>query len=402
MRAGTGTSAPKQSEQFSDPATWLGFIAWSVMLWIVIGYTLIGSNHHNVTAIYRAASEAIVRGGVLYPNDGINGFMGFLYFPGFAVMYLPFDRMGARIGDAVWKVAGCALVTYAAWSQCQDVTHGLRIRVLSLALGISIPLLAGSVLNGQAGIHMAAACWLMILSAFRRQTATLILWTGIAVLAKPLAIVAVLLIAGLRPRTIPALACGIALALALPFVATDGQYVLALYSACWQMLSTMTVSSRFPAADFTAVFLNSGWPLGLADIVIIRCVAAVAIWMVALWFDAHLSRNAAALAAMVLAATYMCLFNPRAEGLTYAILALPCAVVIALHLCEGQERPLWTTAATILVLLGCNGIFGAIFNMTRLWFKPIVTMLLLTLIGIAVAKTWIGSPRTFQLLDGQK
>ena len=140
MRPGTGTLAPKQSERFSDHGTWLGLIAWSVMLCVVIGHTLIGSNNRNVTVVYRAASEAFVRGDMLYPSEGI---MGFLYLPGFAMMYLPFDWMGARIGDAVWKAAGSSLVTYAAWSQCQDVDHGLRIRVLSLALGLSIPLMAG-------------------------------------------------------------------------------------------------------------------------------------------------------------------------------------------------------------------------------------------------------------------
>ena len=398
MRLGSGTLAPKHSEQFIDRRTWLGLIAWSVMLSAVVGYSLIGSNYHNLTSVYRAASEAFGRGDPLYPSEGTTGFAGFLYLPGFAVMYLPFDWIGPRIGEAVWKTTGLALVTYAAWSQCRDVDHDLRTRVLSLALGISIPLVAGSALNGQAGIHMGAACSLMILRAFRRQAADLVLWSGIAILAKPLAIVAVLLVAGLRPRTIPALAGGIAWALALPFAVADGQYVLTLYRDCFQMLATMALSDRFSAADFTAVFLNFGWPKS-THITIIRCAAAFATWAIALWCSLHLPRNAAALAVMVLAANYMCLFNPRAEGLTYAILALPYAVVIASYLYQGYAQPLWIAAAVVLVLLGSNGIFGGIFNSTRHWFKPTVAPLLLMLMTIALAKTWVRDPCTSRFVD---
>jgi hypothetical protein len=160
-----------------------------------------------------------------------------------------------------------------------------------------------------------------ILSAFRRQAAALVLWTGIALLAKPLAVVVVLLVAGLRPRTIPALAGGIGWAIALPFAAADPHYVLGLYKDCWQMFTTMAMSSHFTAADFTALFQGFGWSIEPVQILLIRCFAAFATWMAAIVLCARLPRNAAALAVMVLAASYMCLFNPRAEGVTYAILA---------------------------------------------------------------------------------
>src|SRR5258708_40288496 len=90
---GTGM-APKQSIQIIDYETWFGFIAWGVMLIVVIGYTLIGPNDRSLVSVYRAASEAFVRGDVLYPSsEGTTGFHGFLYLPGFAVMYWPFDWM---------------------------------------------------------------------------------------------------------------------------------------------------------------------------------------------------------------------------------------------------------------------------------------------------------------------
>lgn len=214
-----------------------------------------------------------MRGDSLYP-DVSGPIAGFLYLPGFAVAFMPFDWLGPWIGDAVWKATGLVLLTYAAWSSCREMHRDIRVRVLSVAFALSIPLLAGSFLNGQSNIHLAAACWLMTLSAFREKTTGVLFWTGAAILAKPLAIVMILLIACLRPRMIPALASGIVWAIGLPLIAADGQYLLSLYRDCWKMLTTMAVSERFATADFTAVISRLGWSLDLGLIAIIRCIAA--------------------------------------------------------------------------------------------------------------------------------
>ncbi len=399
MASLTSKRATGRSGRLLERVTWIGLVAWGVTLAAAIGYTLFSSNNQNVTVIYRMASEAFWQAALFYPaSDAGPHLMGFLYLPGFAVLYLPFEWMGARLGDAAWKAAGWALVTYAAWSQCSGLERSLRLRVLSIAFALAIPLIAGGVLNGQANIHLGAACWLAILSAFRRETLALVFWTGIAILLKPLAMVVILLIGGLSPLAIPALAGGIVWALALPFAVADMQYVIGLYQDFARTL--MSVSENFAgASDFTAISTRLGWTIPAAPEKIVRVVAALATWTTALWLYFKLPPNARALSVMVLAASYMCLFNPRAEGLTYTIVALPCAVVIAMHLFEGSARPWWIAAAAVLVLMGSNSAVGSIFQLTKFWFKPALLPLVLILMALALSKTWAGNSRAGHLLD---
>jgi hypothetical protein len=95
---------------------------------------------------------------------------------------------------------------------------------------------------------------------------------------------------------------------------------------------------------------------------------------------------------MVLAMSYMCLFNPRAEGVTYAIIALPLASVISLGIYSSDKlRLVWFVQAAVLLLLGCNGIFRAISNLTNFWFKPALTICLLCLMGLTIVRSALGN-----------
>ena len=209
----------------------------------------------------------------------------------------------------------------------------------------------------------------------------------------------ILLVGGVKPRTIPALAAGIAWALALPFAVAELRYVLGLYGEVWTMLTSMALASRFVAADFTAVLASLGLMPSLATIAVIRGVAAVATWMAALWIAFRLPPNSAALGVFTLAAAYMCLFNPRAEGLTYAMMGLPCALAAVAGLQRGGARWLWASAAALLVIVGSNGVTAGILELTRFWFKPALCTLALLLIALAVIRTRNDAANVTQLFD---
>ena len=162
--------------------------------------------------------------------------------------------------------------------------------------------------------------------------------------------------------------------------------------AGWRLVSTIAVSDRLVASDFTAIFVKVGWIIGSMQATLVRCLAAIATWALALLFYRRLLPNAAALAVMVLAMSYMCLFNPRAEGVTYAIIALPLASVISLGIYSSDKlRLVWFVQAAVLLLLGCNGIFRAISNLTNFWFKPALTICLLCLMGLTIVKSALGN-----------
>lgn len=390
----------RQPHWLSKHITRTGLIAWAAMFVAIAIHALFVASAKNVTPVYRAAAEHFLRGEPLYPDIAAS-INGFLYLPGFAVLYIPFDLLGPWVGDAAFKVTGAALTTWAAWSTCRDMERDLRLRVVALAFLISIPVFAGSFLQGQANVHLGAACWLMTLAAFRRQAAAVVLWSGIAILAKPLAIVALLLVGGVRPKTIPALLAGFAWALALPFVVASPHYVLGLYAEIWRMLTAMALSSDFEAADVTAIFAAIGWSPGVAAVATLRVVAALATFALALRFALRLPSNAAALGVTIAGAAYMCLFNPRAEGLTYAILALPCALVVAAGLYESRAQTWWAACAALLVIVGSNGISGGIYALTGAWYKPALFVLLFTVMAMACACTRDDDPEAVQLLDAR-
>jgi hypothetical protein len=206
---------------------------------------------------------------------------------------------------------------------------------------------------------------------------------------KPLAIVAILLIGGVKPKMVPALSVGIAWAVALPFAVADPDYVVSLYLDLWNMLTAMVHTDRhFIPADFTAVISSLGGTLDPDLVNLMRCLAAIATWGLAMWLIRRLQPNTAGLIVMILAASYMCLFNPRAEGLSYALPALPCAIIISAGLCQDRERTLWIACAAILFFNGVNGITYTALKATQFWFKPIFFSILLALMIIAIARTW--------------
>ena len=385
-------------ERWLNNCSWQELLAWFATTSFVLDLAFMTTSHRNVTSVYRAASESLLRGDTPYP-PAAESIMGFLYLPGFAVAFSPFALLPPWFGDAIWKTTGLMLLVYAAWSNCRDLDHKLRIRVVLLAFALAAPLVVGNFVNGQANIHLAAACWLATLGAFRRQPVAVLLWTGVAILAKPLAIVMALLIAGLKPRMIPAVAGGIAWAVALPFAVVEPHRTLILYQDFWQIMAPMSLSQGFVATDFTAALSNLGWTLEPSVKTVVRIAAAAASWAIALWLCYQLPRNAAALAVMMIGTTYMCLFNPRAEGITYALLALPIAIAISMHLHEVRSRAWWIMTAAILVMAGSNGLTSKLFHLTEYWFKPTLIAVLLATMAIAVTKTWSNDPLSKRLFD---
>lgn len=209
----------------------------------------------------------------------------------------------------------------------------------------------------------------------------------------------VLLIGGIKPSTIPALLAGIAWAIALPFFAADPQYIFHLYQDTWRVIGAMGLSESFDTSDFTAVFSALGWQLEPKILTIIRILSALATWAGALWLCSKLPRNTAAVALVIMGTSYMCLFNPRTEAVTYSILALPCAIVIATHLHGQQVRAWWIAAAAILVIAGCNAMTLPLLQLTKFWFKPSITIALLVVMAVAFVKTWADNEFSAALLE---
>ena len=95
-------------------------------------------------------------------------------------------------------------------------------------------------------------------------------------------------------------------------------------------------TSHFVPTDFTAPFTKMGLPIPEFDATIVRVVMALFTLSAVIWFDRKLERGTAGLAIFLTATFYMCVFNPRVEPNTYAMIAVPAGLAIALLWREEQ------------------------------------------------------------------
>ena len=136
---------------------------------------------------------------------------------------------------------------------------------------------AGAVRNGQATILLAATTWLLMIAAAEKRPAAVLGWSALALIAKPTAIVPVLLAGAVWPVLLPWLAAGLGFSVLIPFAFAPPGYVAQNTVLFGQLLAGMSTSAyeRFKPADFTAVLDLAGVPLPDRVTVLIRALFAL-------------------------------------------------------------------------------------------------------------------------------
>lgn len=280
---------------------WGGLALWTGGFVVILVMAGMAPDHRSVMRAYRIASDMFLAGKPLYDLDIA---MGYLYSPAFAVLYVPFMKLGPVIGDSLWRILGFAVLTYAVWRQVRTIGPENRLWMFSYALFLAVPITAGALRNGQATILLAGACWLLVLSAFEGRRAETFLWATIAVVAKPTALIVFLLIGAIRLRLVPILALSLLFVLALPYAFAPADYVNQLYRDFATLMTSMSVdkSTAFEMADFTAPFTTLGLPVSTQAAIVVRIIAAVPTLLLVLWYDRYLDRRLAGLAVFLTAA----------------------------------------------------------------------------------------------------
>lgn len=354
----------RHSWDWGGLALWVGGFA---AILVMAGMT---PDHRSVMPSYRTASEMFLSGRQLYD---LNIAMGYLYSPAFAVLYVPFMKLGPVIGDSLWRILNFAVLTYAVWRQVRIINPENRLWMFSYALFLAVPITAGALRNGQATILLTGACWLLVLSALEGRRAETFLWATLAVVAKPTAIIVFLLVGALRLRLIPVLVLVLLFVLALPYAFAPVDYVNQLYRDFAMLMTSMSLdkSTAFDTADFTAPFTALGMPISTQAATLVRIVVALPTLLLVLWYDRNLDRRFAGLAIFLTAAFYMCLLNPRVEYNTFAVLAMPAGAALAAIWDNEDGGLLRSVAAIALFVTGLSGINPDLQEALRLWFRPV-------------------------------
>lgn len=349
------------------------------MFSVTLVLALINPDARSVVVNYRQGSAMFLAGEPLYNVDTA---MGYLYSPAFALLYVPFHELGPYLGDFLWRLLGFSVLTFAAVRQTQVIGDEKPLWLLSCGLFLAIPIVAGALRNGQATILLAGACWLLVIAALENGWLRTLLWAAVAIVAKPTAIVALLLAGALRPRLVHVLVLAVVAVIALPYAFAPHSYVTQITRSFFALMDIMSSgkSQNFTPADFTAPFTAIGIIIPTPVATVIRAVAALATLAAAFHFVRTGERRTAALVIVVLASFYMCLFNPRSEGNTYAMLAVPFGLSISLM----YRREGWAFVPLVLggllFLTGFSAVHPLLHRFTELWIQP--TMCTVVFLGI--------------------
>ncbi|TPN80605.1 DUF2029 domain-containing protein [Mesorhizobium sp. CU2] len=348
----------------------LGFWLWVGSFLIVLGLTLWSPGTRSVVHIYRHGSEAFLAGEPLYH---VVVAMGYLYAPAFAVLYIPLLKLGPYLGNILWYMLGFGLLTLAAMRQVRKLGGQEQTWLLSFGLFLALPVALAALRNGQATILLTGACWFLTLSALEGRRAESFLWATLAIVAKPTAIIMLLLAGALRPRLIPVLVLSVLAVLAIPYGFASADYVTAQYHDFFRMLTSMAVdpTGSFVPTDFTAPFASLRLPLPEFDATVVRVVAALLTLWVVLQFDRRLDDTTRGLAIFLVATFYMCVFNPRVEQNTYAMVAVPSGIAIALLWRDEKAAAIRWFLAALLFVTGLTSLDRQMHNFFYPWFRPV-------------------------------
>ena len=348
----------------------LGFGLWIGAFLVVLALVLWSPHTRTVWQAYIDGSEALQAGLPLYDTHSE---MGYLYAPAFAALYTPIVKLGPHLGGLVWHSIGFAVLTYAAMRQVRKLGGGELTWLLSFGLFLALPMAVGAIRNGQATILLTGACWLLTLSALEGRRAETFFWASLAIIAKPTAIIMLLLAGALRLRLIPVLVLAVLFVLALPYAFAPAGYLNDQYRAFAQMLTSMAVdnTSHFVSTDFTAPFTTIGLPIPEFGATIVRMVMALLTLSAVIWFDRRLEQGKAALAIFLTATFYMCVFNPRVEPNTFAMIAAPAGLAIALLWREERGGVLASVLSMTLFVTGLSGVERHVHDFLFPWFRPV-------------------------------
>lgn len=350
-----------------------GYLKSAILIWVVsMGFIcaglVSGFSRRSVTPEYHAAVQRWIAGQPLYGD--------LHYFPQFVFLFLPFHALPIPWGDVLWRLLSTGLLVWGLWRLLAFVDSQRTGRLFFFATLIVLTPSFDALRNGQANVIFAAFTVHAAVSLAQSKWGAASTWLLLALVAKPLGLVMILLAVLVYRNLIWRLAIGIALFLAFPFVFGRGWYVLWQYRESVRHLVDLSVITQNRFADLNGLLRKLGIGLTGRASQVVR-VAAGLITALVWWLGARrLRQPEQACFLLALATTYLMLFNPMSEENSYVII-LPVLTYYALRLLlvEGRRLLGWG-----LILGGLS--MGVLPELLRrvipdfgLWWRPIIMLI---------------------------
>jgi hypothetical protein len=326
-----------------------------------------------VTPEYRQASEKWWAAKES-PYDMSQG--GYLYLPQEAILYTPYQVLPKRLGEPLWRWTGLALLAVGLWRVAGLIVPGNRARLFLAATILVIPATLSSARNGQVNLPLAGLMLLAVADLARSSWNKAAIWLLLAVMLKPIALAPALLagacFAPLRLRLLG----GFLLCLGAAWIHPDPAYVTAEYRHFWEKFLLAGQPAENTFSDFFGMLWHWGFHPAPAVISGFRALAAIVTLLLSLQLVRRLRGEAVqqAFGVMLLSVLFLMLFNPRTEENSYVMLAGFTALMAGNFILAAVRRPaLWMTLFTLALAVECYGY--PIFPLTKIWFKPLVTLI---------------------------
>jgi hypothetical protein len=266
------------------------------------------------------------------------------YWPSSLLLFVPLLPLDPVAAGLVALSIFAALFTWAAVALTRALLDD-RPDALWLAgflLIINIPAAWYHVKQVQLHIPMTAAMMLAAAAMMRARSTQAALWLVLALIAKPISLVMVLLAGALAPRTRPILLAGIIFGFALPFAFLRADYLVAQYQLFAQKL--WAVAAAPPAAwiyqaDFTTLLRALGIVLPGPVSLGVRLLAAIGTLALAWRVQRSGGAKSFALALLLLAGLYITLFGPRNENVSFLVVTPAIAALALLILLRNEADP---------------------------------------------------------------
>lgn len=317
-----------------------GYLKLAILVWILtMGFIcaglVFGFSHRNVTPDYHTAVRKWMAGELVFGS--------FHYFPQFIFMFFPFHILPTPLGDVAWRLLSSGLLAWGLWRLISLVDSRRNTSQLFFFATLIVLVPSFDALrNGQANVIFAAFTIHAAYSLAQSRWNAAAAWLLLALVAKPLGLVMILLAVLVYRDLIWRLAIGLVLFLAFPFVFGRAAYVWSQYSESMHHLRELSVITENRFADLNGLLRKLGIGLTGAVSRVVR-LAAGALTAVVGWLGARrLHQPEQACFLLALATTYLMLFNPMTEENSYVIV-LPALAYYALRLLliEGRRFLGW-------------------------------------------------------------
>lgn len=337
----------------------------------------------SVTSVYARASRQWWNSGSMYGT----GEEGYLYLPHAAVAFTPFAYLPSGFAELLWRLVSIGAYAWGVWRLTQRLflrDAGLAFLVATM---LAIPAAMGSASNGQTNVLMGGAIALGAVSIIEKRWWLACVWMALLVICKPTALAVVGLVGAtyFRPMWWRLAIAGVLVGSAM-FVHPSPTYVL---DQTREFLDKMTHAAA-PVKVFEDIRgMCSAWGLTSPEnqLTIVRAIAAIAMLGLCVRAKQSLGVMAAGASVLTLGAIYITVFNPRTEGLSYAIIGPMLAVTATREL---WERRWFTAIGLILLCLVLQFSRLVTLSEPNTWVRPLGVLIWL---GWLIAEIALGKTR---------